>query len=83
MIQICKMVQDKELVIKAIGNRVRALRYEKFLTLESLSFKADMDYKQLSRIELGKINTSIYQIYKIANALQINASEIINALDQK
>jgi len=48
-----------------------------------LSFKADMDYKQLSRIELGKINTSIYQIYKIANALQINASEIINALDQK
>jgi hypothetical protein len=77
------MVQDKELVIKAIGNRVRALRYEKFLTLESLSFKADMDYKQLSRIELGKINTSIYQIYKIANALQINASEIINALDQK
>lgn len=77
------MFKDKELVIKAIGNRVRALRYGKFLTLESLSFKADMDYKQLSRIELGKINTSIYQIYKIANALQINASEIINALDQK
>jgi len=41
-----------------------------------------MDYTQLSRIELGKINTSLFQIHKIAIALGINSSEILTALDK-
>ena len=76
------MSHDKETVVKLIGERIRKLRTDNQLTLENLAFKADMDYTQLSRIELGKINTSIFQIYKIANALQITASDILNALDK-
>jgi hypothetical protein len=40
-----------------------------------------MDYTQLSRIELGKINTSLFQIHKIAFALNISTSSILNVLD--
>jgi transcriptional regulator with XRE-family HTH domain len=76
------MSHDNETVVKLIGERIRKLRTDNQLTLENLAFKADMDYTQLSRIELGKINTSIFQIYKIANALQITASDILNALDK-
>jgi transcriptional regulator with XRE-family HTH domain len=76
------MSHDKDMTVKLIGARIRKLRNDKQLTLEHLAFKADMDYTQLSRIELGKINTSIYQIYKIATALQIITSDILSALDK-
>ena len=75
------MSHDKDMVVKLIGERIRKLRTDNQLTLETLAFKADMDYTQLSRIELGKINTSLFQIYKIALALKINVSEILNSLD--
>ena len=48
------------MVVKLIGERIRKLRIVNQLTLETLAFKADMDYTQLSRIELGKINTSLF-----------------------
>jgi len=76
------MSHNKDTVVKLIGERVRKLRIDKQLTLENLAFKADMEYTQLSRIELGKINTSLFQIHKIANALGINSSEILTALDK-
>jgi transcriptional regulator with XRE-family HTH domain len=75
------MPHDKDMVVKLIGERIRKLRTDNQLTLEALAFKADMDYTQLSRIELGKINTSIFQIYKIATALDISTSAILNVLD--
>lgn len=76
------MSHDKDMVIKLIGERIRKLRIDNHLTLETLAFKADMDYTQLSRIELGKINTSLFQIHKIAIALQVTTSDILNALDK-
>lgn len=75
------MSHNKATVVKLIGERIRKLRMENQLTLETLAFKADMDYTQLSRIELGKINTSLFQIHKIANALGISSSDILTALD--
>jgi transcriptional regulator with XRE-family HTH domain len=75
------MPHNKDTVAKLIGKRIRQLRMENHLTLETLAFNADMDYTQLSRIELGKINTSIFQIHKIAAALEISSSDIINTLD--
>jgi transcriptional regulator with XRE-family HTH domain len=75
------MSHDKDMVIKLIGIRIRKLRTDNQLTLENLAFKADMDYTQLSRIELGKINTSLFQIYKIALALKVSSTDILNSLD--
>ncbi len=70
----------KEESSKIIGNKVRQLRLQKNLTLEILAIEANMEYKQLSRIELGKINTTVFQIIKIAKALEVTAAEIIGVL---
>jgi transcriptional regulator with XRE-family HTH domain len=70
----------KEDSSKIIGNKVRQLRLKKKMTLEFLAMEANMEYKQLSRIELGKINTTVYQIIKIASALEVTAAEIIGVL---
>lgn len=75
------MQLSKEEIKKSVGENIRTMRLNKNLSIESLALDADMDYTQLSRIELGKINTSIFQIYKIAQALQVPLSNIINDID--
>jgi transcriptional regulator with XRE-family HTH domain len=69
---------SKEDFITKIGERVRQIRISKGLTLERVAFDAGMDYTQLSRIELGKINTSIYQIYVVSNSLKVPMTDILN-----
>lgn len=59
-----------------VGYQIRKLRLEKQLSIEKLALEAGMEYTQLSRIELGRINTSIYQIYKISKSLDVTIPEI-------
>ena len=74
------MKLSKEQVCKLVGTRIREERLKKGLTLEKLAHDAEMDYSQLNRIELGKINTSIYQIYQISNHLEISLPEIFHSV---
>ena len=67
---------EKEEFVKKVGLGIRNLREEKNLSLEQLAFDAGIEYSQLSRIEKGKINTSIYSAYNIAKALGITMSEL-------
>lgn len=64
-----------------IGNRVRSLRHKIGYTMEELAFEVGIEYTQLSRIERGKINTSIYQLFLLSRALKVPFSEIIEGLD--
>jgi transcriptional regulator with XRE-family HTH domain len=59
-----------------IGSKLRELRISKSITIEQLSFKSGIDPKQITRIELGQINTSIFQIYRISNALSVDLVDI-------
>jgi hypothetical protein len=36
---------------------------------------------QLSRIELGKINTTIYQVFKISKSLEVDLHELFHLKD--
>ena len=62
---------EKEEFIRKLGLNIRDEREKKGLSLEALAFKAGIDYSQLSRIENGKINTSVFSIYNIALGLEI------------
>jgi transcriptional regulator with XRE-family HTH domain len=66
----------KEEFVQKVGHCIRNIREEKNLTLEKLALEAGIEYSQLSRIEKGKINTSIYTTYTIAKALGISMTEI-------
>ena len=67
---------EKDEFVKKVGVRIRNKREEKKLTLETLASQAGIDYSQLSRIENGRINTSIYSAYNIAKALGISITEL-------
>lgn len=72
------MSLSREELILRVGKRVREIRLSKGLTLERVAFDAGIDYSQLSRIELGKINTSIYQIYIVSKSLDVPLPELLN-----
>jgi len=59
-----------------IGSKLRELRISKGITIEQLSFQTKIDSKQIIRIELGQINTSIFQIYRISNALRVDLKDV-------
>ena len=70
-----------ELKVK-VGNRIRQLRIMKNLTIEEVANNAGIEYTQLSRIEHGKINTSLYHAYIISQSLSIDLTEIFSDLNK-
>lgn len=74
------MALDKTQVTKIVGSKIRTIRNAKGLSIEKVALDAGIEYTQLSRIERGKINTSIYQIYRISRSLDTRVPEIFNDL---
>ncbi|MCL2018384.1 MAG: helix-turn-helix domain-containing protein [Oscillospiraceae bacterium] len=64
-----------------IGKIIKRFREERQFSQEVLSGLADVDRSHLSKIELGLRSPTIHVLYKIANALGVNASEILKAVE--
>jgi transcriptional regulator with XRE-family HTH domain len=70
-------LKKEEFVLK-VGSKIRELRMEKGLSIEKLANNAEIERKQLSRIELGEINTSIYQVYNITHTLEVPINDVFD-----
>ena len=73
---------SKEELAKQLGKNIRTCRLSRQMSIEQVALDAGMEYTQLSRIELGKINTSIYQVYRISLCLRVSLVEIFSGLDE-
>jgi transcriptional regulator with XRE-family HTH domain len=62
---------------QSVGLIIREVRLSKKLTIEQLALESGIEYSQLSRIERGKINTSIYHVYLIVTTLKIPLRTLI------
>ncbi len=62
--------------INQFGNRLREIRLQKGLSIQYLADICNLEYSQISRIELGKINTSISTIFILSEALEIEPNEL-------
>ena len=61
-----------------IGKIIKQLREEKHLSQEVLSGLACVDRSHLSKIELGLRSPSVTVLYKLADALEVKASNILH-----
>lgn len=61
-----------------LGQSVRYLRLKKGLSQEELAFHAELNFNSISTFERGLNNIKIKNLYKIANALEVNLADIIN-----
>lgn len=58
--------------IVEFGKNLRRLRQSKGLSMENLANDAEIEYRQLGRIERGEINTTIISLLKIAKVLDVD-----------
>ena|SRR5215208_2651087 len=57
---------------RAIGEKLRAVRQERQLSLRELATKAEVSASMISQIETGKVFPSVRSLYSIANALNVS-----------
>jgi transcriptional regulator with XRE-family HTH domain len=77
-----KNVRNQTL-INALGQRVRILRMEKKLSMERLAELSEIDYRQVSYVELGQTDASISTLSALCKGLEISLAELMNADELK
>lgn len=68
-------MKSKETFRLQLGRNLRRIRTGRDLTIETLALEAGLAYSQISRIELGKINTTAYTIHILAQTLKVEPGE--------
>ena len=70
-------MSEKE-IIKQIGDNIRQLRLERHLSQFQLQVDADVAKNQIGRIERGEHVPNIISLLKIAKALDVDISKILD-----
>ncbi len=69
--------KDTEYLI-LLGKRIKQLRTDKNISQAQLSFEADIQISQISRIERGLINTTVMNLVSISKVLEISLKELFD-----
>ena len=71
---------DKSELLKNVGKKIQEIRISKGLSQVDLVGKiaGNIDTTNISRIESGRTNPTIYTLYRISEALEIPLSQLIN-----
>ena len=64
--------------IKAFGNHLRKLRKKLGISQEELAYRTELELSQIGRIERGVINTSISNVFIIAESLEVHPMQLFN-----
>jgi transcriptional regulator with XRE-family HTH domain len=68
---------DKRNPCTEFGKRLRELRFERGLSQEKLGELAGLDRTYISSAEAGRRNVSLKTIYKLAEALGVEAGDLL------
>jgi transcriptional regulator with XRE-family HTH domain len=63
--------------LRAFGARIRQFRQARGLTQVELAESAGVDRKTISRIENSRFSPSLINVYAIADALDVEARELL------
>lgn len=75
-------MHEKKAFQLILGQNIRRLRNGQNLTVEQLALEAGLSYSQVSRIELGKINTSAYMLYRLSLALKSTTADLFTYTEE-
>jgi transcriptional regulator with XRE-family HTH domain len=67
----------KEDLLVTIGSRIKELRESKNFSLQDLCDLCDFEKPNLVRIEKGRTNPTVWTLFKISLALNIEMQEIV------
>lgn len=69
---------DKKTLQIRLGERVKQLREQKGLSQQELASMCDFEKSNMSRLEAGNTNPTIFTLYKICKALDITLGELLS-----
>jgi len=70
--------QIEKFTLEAFGKTIRQLREQRGYSQEEFAHLAEFSRSYYTEIETGKRNPSLLNIVKIAKALSVSVSEIVN-----
>ena len=65
----------------AFGKTLRKRRLAKLLSQEVLALESNLSRAYISDIEMGKKDPSLFTVFKLANALQLKPSVLIDDVE--
>ena len=68
----------KQELLEEFGKRLRHIRSSKDLTQVDLAYKGHFDRNYIGMLERGERNPSLKNLKRIADALEISLSELLN-----
>lgn len=71
---------DKAEILKLVGKRIKELRESKGISQVELvgRMNGEIDPTNISRIESGRTNPTVFTLFRIAEALGISAKDLID-----
>ena len=71
---------EKSDLLRLLGKKIKKLRLERGMSQVDLVAKmqGNIDTTNISRIEAGRTNPTIYSLYRLSEALEISMSELVN-----
>jgi transcriptional regulator with XRE-family HTH domain len=69
---------DNSLHIK-IGKKIKEIRELKGISQQDLAAKCNFEKSNMSRLEAGKVNSTISTLQKVSNALEIDIVELFTS----
>jgi len=67
----------------SIGKRIQSIRIEKGLTQQEVADLCEFEKASMSRIEAGRTNLTLKNLYKISRALGVKMREIVSVDDDE
>ena len=67
-----------DIAIKLFGKNLQEMRKSKGISQEELAYRTDLELSQIGRIERGVINTSISNVFIIAESLEVHPMQLFN-----
>lgn len=76
---------EKSEILKAVGKKIKELREAKGLSQVDLvgKIEGNIDTTNISRIESGRTNPTLYTLYRISSALEVELTDLVNLQNQK
>ncbi|MDR3706377.1 MAG: helix-turn-helix transcriptional regulator [Paludibacteraceae bacterium] len=71
---------EKSDLLKLVGKRIKEIRESKEMAQVDLVVKMEgnIDTTNISRIESGRTNPTVYTLFRISQALEVSMSDLIN-----
>ena len=71
---------EKSEILKKVGERIKEVRLQKGISQADLvgKMQGEIDPTNISRIESGRTNPTIYTLYRLAEALEVKVIELID-----